>query len=481
MTGGNFMNKTLSTLALFALLPASTFAATIAIIDSGSDYSHTALAPQYDANSKEIPDNKTDDDKNGVIDDVYGYNFAEKNNLVIDMSYLERLKPNMADIHRLFEIQVRALEKTANQADKDWYKAKIADETFLKELQVFGNFAHGTHVAGITGGHSTKVEVENHPYAVKIIPTEVKLPFSVKFAQSPEFRSMMNMGPGGGSKIPVSLREALFPAALQLLAKFQTKIFGTVGTYVNARGSDIANGSFGIGYEQAGKIVEMLYNLVFKEEERNPAKLQEFNAFYMQRILTGARVMVDTAPNTFFVFAAGNDGSDNDAKPVSPANVGTDNSISVAATLFNRELASFSNYGTKVDVAAPGVGIKSLYPGNDFGLMSGTSQASPYVAGVAASIKNANPALKPSEIKQILMSTVDTKPWLIGKVKSSGIVNPARAVDAAVLSKTMSVYNASNAAMSRVKDLEIDEAPTTTSTEDDGGIVGFFPLVSPID
>lgn len=473
------MNQSIVALALLAL-PASSFAATIAVIDSGSDYQHPAMSAQYEINKKEIGGNKIDDDQNGLIDDVYGWNFAEKSDLVIDMTYLDRLKPNMADIHKLFEIQVRVLDKTATPEEITWIKAKIADEAFKKELQVFGNFSHGTHVAGITAGHSTTVDKENHPFAVKIIPTEVKLPFSVQFARSEEFRALMNMNASGESTIPLALRELIFPAGLQLLAKFQTKIFATVGAYVNSRGADVANGSFGVGFAQAKMIVETLYNLVFKEAERDPAKLEEFTRFFMQRILTGARDMVTVAPNTLFVFAAGNDGSDNDAMPVSPANIKEDNAIAVAATLRNRELASFSNYGTKVDVAAPGVGISSLYPGNDRGLMSGTSQAAPYVAGVAASIKNANPALKASEIKEILMGTVDTKAWLIGKVKSAGLVNPGRAIDAANLSKEMSVYEAITTSRSRVKDLEVEEAPSTPSSES-GESLGIIPLVSPIN
>lgn len=473
------MKKLITVFALVAL-PASVFASTIAVIDSGSDYLHRDMAAQYSINSKEIASNKTDDDANGFKDDVYGWNFAENNETVIDYKYLDRLKPSMPDIHKFFEVQVRLLDKTASSEDIAWIKAKRDDEKFIKELQVFGNFAHGTHVAGITAGHSTTVDKDIHPFAVKIIPTEIKLPFSVQFAQSPEFRALMSIDAQGESKIPTELRELLFDGGLQLLAKFQTKIFVKIGGYVNSRGADVANGSFGTGYVQAKMIVEMLYNLVFKEHERNPVKLEEHTKFFMQRVLIGARDMVTLAPSTLYVWAAGNDGTDNDAYPVSPANIRADNSITVAATLRNRELASFSNYGSKVDVAAPGVGISSLYPGSELGLMSGTSQAAPYVAGVAASIKNMNPNLKASEIKEILIGTVDTKTWLIGKVKSSGLVNPGRATEAALLSKEMSVYEAITTSRSRVKDLEINEQPSTPSSDDPGGI-GILPLVSPVN
>jgi cell wall-associated protease len=471
-------------LILVSALPLSAFASTIAIIDSGTDYKHQDLAAQYKLNEKEIAGNKKDDDQNGYVDDVYGYNLAEKTADVIDYSYIERLKPSMGDIHKFFEVQVRLLDKTASEEDKTWYKSKRDNEAFIKELSVFGNFAHGTHVGGITAGHSTRVDGELHPFAIKIIPTEVKLPFSVLYASSEPFRKVVD---GTKSGIPASIRLLLMDFGLRQLAKLQMKIFGEVGTYVNNRHADVANGSFGTGYGQLRTIVEMLYNLVFKEEERNPADIDSLTKGYAQQMLILARNMPLAAPKTLFVFAAGNDGSDNDKLPCSPANLREDNTITVAATLRNRELASFSNYGaSKVDVAAPGVGIKSLYPGDDHGLMTGTSQAAPYVAGVAAMVKNENPNLTPAELKAILIGTVDTKDWLLGKVNSSGLVNPDRAREAGILSKEMPVYAAINEALVRVKDLEVEEKPVGTSTagpdevnEEIDPMV--FPLISPIN
>jgi subtilisin family serine protease len=106
-------------------------------------------------------------------------------------------------------------------------------------------------------------------------------------------------------------------------------------------------------------------------------------------------------------------------------------------------LARFSNFGIKnVDVAAPGVAIVSAVPGNEYLSVSGTSQAAPYVSNIAAKIKETNTALAPSEIKKILMMTVDLKDFLKGKVVSAGIVNSKRAVYAAELSKTMALVKA---------------------------------------
>lgn len=465
-------------LSLVLALPLSASAATIAIIDSGTDFKHKDLVTQYKVNEKEIAGNKKDDDNNGYKDDVYGVNLAEKSSDVIDYSYLKKLEAFMPDIHKFFEIQVRLLDKTASDEDKAWMKMMRSQEGFIKQLGIFGNFSHGTHVAGIASGHSTQVEPENRPFAVKIIPTEVKLPFSVMYMQSPAFKAIAG---GDGSGIPAGIRLLGLELGLRTLAKMQMKLFGEVGKYVHTRGADVANGSFGTGYAQIKMIVGMLYNLVFKEDERNPADLESLAAGYMQQILIHARALPLAAPKTLFVFAAGNDGTDNDSVPCSPANLREDNTITVAATLRNRELASFSNYGgSKVDVAAPGVGIKSLYPGDDHGLMSGTSQAAPYVANVAAIVKNQNSNLTPHQIKEILIGTVDLKEWLANRVKSGGLVNPDRAREAGILSKNMGVYEAITAARHRVKDLVVDEKPNETNTDNDLGFI-VERLVSPVN
>ena len=76
------------------------------------------------------------------------------------------------------------------------------------------------------------------------------------------------------------------------------------------------------------------------------------------------------AKGVIVVAAAGNDGTDNDADPVYPANYAGDNLVSVAATDRSDWLASFSNYGrTTVDIAAPGVGIYSTLPNGKYGTL----------------------------------------------------------------------------------------------------------------
>lgn len=138
------------------------------------------------------------------------------------------------------------------------------------------------------------------------------------------------------------------------------------------------------------------------------------------------------AANVLLVAAAGNEGLNNDVFPSYPANSNYDNVISVAATDSRDELAGFSNYGSvSVDVAAPGHGILSTYLANSFLTMSGTSMATPYVAGVAALMKSVQPSLGYAALKETIINTSDPLASLDGRIVSGGRVNAYRAVVAA--------------------------------------------------
>jgi thermitase len=102
------------------------------------------------------------------------------------------------------------------------------------------------------------------------------------------------------------------------------------------------------------------------------------------------------------VAAAGNDNTSNPTYPAAYPDV-----IGVAATTQSDGRASFSNYGTFVDVAAPGVGILSTVMSGSYQAWSGTSMASPVAAGLAGLLKGQNMARTPAQIEQIMTSTAD--------------------------------------------------------------------------
>jgi len=130
-----------------------------------------------------------------------------------------------------------------------------------------------------------------------------------------------------------------------------------------------------------------------------------------------------------FVAAAGNNGTSNDRSPHYPSNYNLPNVISVAALDRNDNLASFSNFGTKtVHVAAPGRDILSTWLGDDYREASGTSMATPYVAGVAALILASEPKLSVEKLRERVLKSVDKLNALDGKVESGGRINAAKAL-----------------------------------------------------
>jgi hypothetical protein len=117
-----------------------------------------------------------------------------------------------------------------------------------------------------------------------------------------------------------------------------------------------------------------------------------------------------------FVAAAGNFSINNDVFPFYPASYDSAGIISVAASDQIDRLASFSHYGrTTVDIAAPGVDILSTVPNGGYdGTFSGTSMASPHVAGVAALIAAQSPGISVSGIKSAILNGGDRIPALRG-------------------------------------------------------------------
>ncbi len=118
----------------------------------------------------------------------------------------------------------------------------------------------------------------------------------------------------------------------------------------------------------------------------------------------GEQMAVDyaVARNVVVVAAAGNTGNQTDHYPAAHPSV-----LAVAATTADDYLASFSTRGDFVDVAAPGYGIYSTYLGGGYATMSGTSMATPHVAGLAALLLARNPGLTPDQVRMAIEATAD--------------------------------------------------------------------------
>ena len=167
-----------------------------------------------------------------------------------------------------------------------------------------------------------------------------------------------------------------------------------------------------------------------------------------------------------FVAAAGNQSANLDLDPHYPAGYDAPSIVSVAATDDHDRLASFSNFGpNRVDLAAPGARILSTLPDGEYGVLSGTSMATPHVAGVAALVKAVSPGLGVAELKARLLSSVDPLPAQGGTTFTDGRLNAFRAV-----------ATSDTAAPGPILDLEAAPSPgggvgvllRWTSTGDDG-------------
>lgn len=130
-----------------------------------------------------------------------------------------------------------------------------------------------------------------------------------------------------------------------------------------------------------------------------------------------------------FVAAAGNERSNSDQHHYYPADYKLKNIISVTAIDPGTEVLSSSNFGTEtVDIAAPGQNILSSLPGNSYGYMTGTSQATAFVSGAAALVMSYRRNISCEDVKKYILSTGDANQQLIGKTKNYRKLNLYRAL-----------------------------------------------------
>jgi subtilisin family serine protease len=191
------------------------------------------------------------------------------------------------------------------------------------------------------------------------------------------------------------------------------------------------------------------------------------------------RDAIEDCPQTLFVFAAGNESTNNDAQPRYPCNYSLENIVCVAASDVDDSVAAFSNYGTSnVDLAAPGADILSTIPGGTFAYFDGTSMASPHVAGAAALVLSHRPTHTPLELKNALLLSVDKTPAYAGAVKTGGRLNVARALSQEVEPPTGLTASSPSHAVSWSANSTVQVV--WSGATDENGIGGYSYAFSPV-
>lgn len=422
-------------------------ASLVGVMDTGSDITHRELAPKAWVNKKEKYGSKVDLDGDGLAGDVNGWDFTENSARVFNNKYNPFITP---DVKTFFNYYSKYETGTINSQEIAWLKAHTQDQVLMSKVDFVGGYIHGTHVAGI----SLKDVAQAKVLSMKIIPTVYQEPVAPK----PGTNGQTTPPPA----LPTTPAKTVDEFTQEVLDSADQQVQEMVGLHsiLNFHKVDVVNQSFGIGYNDATNFITAGF---VSEVQRAPTKeeLDNILKVYFARLLQEGPKMFAAAPNTVFTIAAGNDASNNDLHPDYPADIQADNKIVVAATFGYKSLADFSNYGgTKVDVAAPGVAILSTAPTQVYLPLSGTSQATPYVTNIIASMKDINPSLTARDLKDIVLGTVDVKAWLAGKVKTSGIVNKARALKAAEWTKTMTVDKAISQAKVSVADVPVAKSFT---------------------
>jgi RHS repeat-associated protein len=129
------------------------------------------------------------------------------------------------------------------------------------------------------------------------------------------------------------------------------------------------------------------------------------------------------------VASAGNKGRDLDQQPYYPASFNLSNVVAVAASDNFDQLAAWSSFGAKtVAVAAPGADILTTQPGGSYTTVSGTSAATPLVAGIAGLVKTLRPALNAAEVRAVIMEGARRVAGLNGKVAAGGVADATGAL-----------------------------------------------------
>ena len=425
----------------------------VAVVDSGVDIEHEDLKSIIWINEDEIPGNKIDDDKNGYIDDVNGWNFigGATGNVNEDTYELTR---EYVRLKKKFENTKDGKVPKKQKAEYEQYQ-KIKDKfekLKAKNEQQYGLYKNLQDNVMLSVD-TLKVILKTDSLTQESLQQFTTTDPSLLFAKGFLLNMFKNIGPEESiDDLLAQLQEAVdyfgvivnygynenFDSRLIIGDNYSNSYEKNYGNN-DVKGPDPEHGTHVAGIIAADRKNEIGINgiadnvrimsvrAVPNGDERdkdvanaiiyavdNGAKIINMSfgkSFSPEKTVVDKAVKYAEQKGVLLIHAAGNDGEDIDEKKNFPSRYYTDgkeakNWLEIGASAWgsNQEfVGSFSNYGKKsVDFFAPGVEIYSTTPGNTYKNQSGTSMASPTTAGVAALLMSYFPELSYLEVKDIL-------------------------------------------------------------------------------
>jgi len=462
----------------------------VATIDSGIDTAQVDLKSVLWTNPKEIPGNGIDDDHDGYVDDVHGWDFLGGPNGKCDFN---ETTEEIREYAKLKDKYLNATPATATNKKEYayWLNVKaVHDSTVAKSSDEIKQFAPIMNALEVTSGVIKKTL--NLPTDAAFTQTDLDKIKSVNdtVTQSKSIWTMIFQQEGdsaNSTKVIADLSEQLTkdnndinpdldarknivgdnpddnsdPHYGNNIVKYEDASHGTgVAGLIGA----VRGNGYGIdGVADNVRIMAIKAVPNGDEYDKDIANAIRFAVDHGAKIINmsfGKKISphkdwVDAAfkyaaaKNVLLVQASGNDNQDMDTKPEYPNDTfadgsGTDapNLISVGASacrLDKNLAATFTNYGKmNVDVFAPGVKVTSIDKDAEFNTADGTSFASPITAGIAALVLEYYPHLSARQLKQVILRSA--KPLIGTKVIKPGSANEM--VNFTSLSKTGGIVNA---------------------------------------
>lgn len=450
----------------------------VGVIDSGTDLTHEDLVDVAWTNPKEIAGNGIDDDKNGFIDDINGWNFLGPIYKENGESVRILKDPSLVD---------EATYKKIKEAhDKKVEAARTNNARFSQMLQGV-SYADNTIASFLKKKNYTKEEVmeiktEDPALSQSIAIAKQMYGFGLSSLDQ-AIKELSNLVQENedllsGSSLKANYRSVLKdnPNTMDVRVYGNPKTGPSVkdeahGTHVSGIIAASRNNGKGVnGVANNVKIMAVRavpdgdeYDkdvaLAIRYAVDNGAKVinTSFGKGYSpHKEWVWEAIMYAAEKDVLIVNAAGNDGDDIDVVRTFPNDSKdlvtefSDNVITIGAMSSNYDenlAADFSNYGKRnVDIFAPGVQMYSTVPENSYESFNGTSMAAPSVAGVAALIRSYYPKLTASQVKHVIMNSgtkinlTVIKPGSVSQQNPKGVKVPFS--DLSVTGRIVNAYNA---------------------------------------